>query len=505
MKLSAKTALGVDISGGQINLALLRQSAKGIELVKSASRPAPDGAIENGCIADSAALARAIRELKDRNRMHAGRAAVSLSVSPVITSILEIPEGSPRNVGQFVRDELKSYVVLSGGRIAFDFCRIRSGQGSESRLLAVAADDEDVTELVRTCIRSGLNVEAVEPPMLACVRALYADRIENRFDCSVLIGLVHDNDLTLCVFRRQTLELVRVEDISAEKAEPDELCRRLAKEINAIIRFYEVEEPDRDNKWEVTVFGDRVQLPDDAEEFLRSEISSSDLEVRSGADVFQDMVVKQKGRQERPSALAVSLAVGFFDTRETGLKINLVPPESAEVRSVKRQLALTTAVVVLAIPLLAFLAGKGFGTLADKVHKGIDDKGQTKVSQDMVALIEEQKSLERQIELLSKRPAGLNAILDSRQTVDWANILDEVKSRTPETVRITALYTEAETEMSLEGLALSYEAARLFEKKLNESDCISTAFLSKATREDKVGGLVMYTIDCTVTAGKSES
>ena len=35
MKLSAKTALGVGISEGQINMALLRRSAKGIELVKS--------------------------------------------------------------------------------------------------------------------------------------------------------------------------------------------------------------------------------------------------------------------------------------------------------------------------------------------------------------------------------------------------------------------------------------------------------------------------------------
>jgi hypothetical protein len=34
MRLSTRTALGVDISDGLINLALLRQSAAGIELVK---------------------------------------------------------------------------------------------------------------------------------------------------------------------------------------------------------------------------------------------------------------------------------------------------------------------------------------------------------------------------------------------------------------------------------------------------------------------------------------
>ena len=504
MKLLARTALGVDISQGMINLALLRQSAKGIELVKSASGPVPDGAIEDGCIADSAALARAIRELRKRNRMRARRAAVSLSVSPVITNILEIPQGSPRNVGQRIRDELKSYVALSGREIAFDFCGIKSGQGSEGRLLAVAADDEDISELIRTCFRAGLNVEAVEPAMLAYVRALYAEKIEGRFDCSVLIGLLHDNNLTLCVFRKQTLDLVRVEDISAEKAEPDKLCRRLAGEINTIIKFYDVEVPDSDAKWEVTVFGDRVQLPDDAEDFLRAETSSSDLDVISGTDAFQDMVVGQKSRQERPSALAVSLAMGLLNMCETGLKLNLVPPESAEVRSVKKQLILTTVVVVLVIPLLAFLAGKGFSLLTDEVQKRIEHKKQTEVSRDASDLLKEQEFLERQIELLSERH-GLKAILGSRKSVDWASILDDVKRSTPEAVRITALYNKGETEIGLEGLALSYEAARSFVERLNESEHIDLASLSEATREDAAGGLVTYSIDCTVTNGKNES
>ena len=505
MKLGTRTALGVDISEGLINLALLRQSATGIRLVKAAAGPVPDGAIENGCIADSAALARAIRELRNRNRMRARRAAVSLSVSPVITNILEIPEGSPRNVGQHIRDELKSYVTLSGREIAFDFCRIGSRQGSGGRLLAVAADDEDVSELVRTYIRAGLNVEAVGPAMLAYVRILYAERIEGRFDRNVLLGLLHDNSLTLCVFRKDTLDLVRVEDISADKAEPDKLCRRLAREISAIIQFYEIEVPDSDGKWEVTVFGDGVPLPDDAESFLRAETSSADLEVRSGTDAFQNLIAEQKGQQERPSALAVSLAMGLLNMCETGLELNLVPPESAEVRSVKKQLILTTVVVVLVLPLLAFLAGKGISLLTNEVRERIENKKLAVASQDTAALLKEQESLEQQIELLSKRPHGIKAVLDSRRIVDWESILEEVKESTPEAVRITALYSKGGTEMDLEGLALSYEAARFFVKTLNESEYISLATLSEATREDAVGGLVTYTIHCTVTNGIGES
>jgi len=505
MKLSAKTALGVEISEGLINLALLRQSAKGIELVRTASGEVPDGAIENGRVADSAALAKAIKGLKNHNRMRAGKAAVSLSVDPVVTRILEIPEGSPKNVGQFVLGEMKSYVALSARKIAFDFCGLKSGQGSRGRLLAVGADDEDTTELIRTYARAGLNVETVEPEMLAYVRALYAGKIEGRFDCNVLLALLHGRTLTLCVFRKQVLDFVRMEDVSVERTQPDELCRRLAGEINTIISFYEVEIADSDDKWEVTVLADRVQLPDDAEKLLRDETPNADLEVTSGENICRDITIVRKDQQESPSALAICLAKGLFNGKESGLKINLVPPESAEIKSARKQLILMTAVVVVAIPLLAFLAGKGLSIMAGKVHKGVADKKQTEVSQDTATLLKEQRFLERQIKLMSKRPDGLNAVLTSRRIVDWANILDEVKDCTPKTVRITALRNNGGTRMGLEGLALSYEAVRLFVKKLNESDCISMASLGEATRDNSVGGLVTYTIDCTVTGEKSES
>ncbi len=504
MKLSARTAVGVDISEGLINLALLKQSAKGVELIKTASGPVPDGAIEDGSIKDPAALARAIRELKNHNSMRTRKAAVSLSVSPVITCILETPQGTPKNVGQLVRDELKSFVALSGREIAYDFCGIKSGHGSGDRLLVVAAEDEKVTELLRTYIRAGLDVEVVEPALLAYTRALYAEKIEGRFDCNVLVALLHGSTLTLCVFRKQTLDIVRVEDISEEKAAPDELCRRLSAEINTIIRFYEVEVADSAGEWEVTVFADRVQLPDDAEKLLKAETPNAEWDVRSGENAYEDMTVDAKGCQAGRPALAISLAMGLLNVRETGLRINLVPPESAEVRSVRKQLILTTVIIVLAVPLFAFLSAKALSLLSDKVRRGIETRKQTEVSQETATLVKEQESLELQIERLSKRPDGLKAMMSSRRAVDWASILDDVKARTPEAARITALYSKDEAGMTLEGLALSYEAARFFVTKLNESDYISQASLSEATREDSAGGLVTYTIDCSLADEKRE-
>ena len=166
---------------------------------------------------------------------------------------------------------------------------------------------------------------------------------------------------------------------------------------------------------------------------------------------------------------------------------------------------LTAAIIFLALPLFAFLAGKGLSLMTEKVRRDIDSRKQTEASQDIYALHKERQLLGRQIEMLQKRPDGLKGILSSRPTVDWAGILDDIKTKTPKAVRITALDKDGDAGMSLQGLALSYEAARYFVKQLNESDYISLATLSEATREDSAGGLVRYTVDCLLAEKKGAS
>lgn len=510
MKLGAKigrfvpnrrTALGVDISDGRINMALLGQSAKGIELLKAASASVPDGAIKDGNIEDPAKLAKAVKELKTRNRIRSRRAAVSLLARPVVVQILDTPKGAPTSIGRFVRNELKSYVMLSGREFAFDFCGVSSGQGLGNHLLVAATEDQNVAKLAHTANLAGLNVEVIEPPLLSCTRALYAKKIAGKFDCDVLIAMLRDGVLTLCVFRKQTLDFIRIEDIGEEQAQPDELCRWLADQINEIIRFYDVEVADSSGKWEVTVVTDCMELPQGCEESLRTKITSASVQVRTSEEVCQDTAVAQNDGPEKASVVAIGLAVGLLNKNGNGLRINLVPPESAEVRAVKKQLRITAGIIT-AVMLLMILASNGLSLMADKMNRGIAHRKQTELSQETYTLLREQELLDRQIKQLSDRPARLSRILGSRYTMDWAGILEDVRNRTPKTVRITNLYSKDSSRMYLEGLALSYEAIHLFVKMLNNSNYISSASLTETVKEDKADGLIMYTINCSLNLQK---
>jgi Tfp pilus assembly protein PilN len=503
MKPGTKTALGIDISDRRISLALLRRAKNGVKVLKASSAPVPDGAITDGKIEEPEALAKAIKELKVRNRIRTRKAAVSLSAGSTITHILEAPKGAPNNIGQFVQKELKSYIALSGKEIAFDFCGIKSAGGRADRILAVATDGQDLATLCATCRRARFEVEAAEPRMLAYVRALYSEKIEGRFDCDVLIAILHDSVLTLCVFRKQTLDFVRVEHNGADRAEPSELCRWLTGQINAVIQFYDIEVADSAGKWEVTVVADGVQLPDDVETFLKAEITAAGLDVRTGENACQDKLVDQGSWREKASAPAVGLAMGLLDVQQTGLKINLVPPESAEVKATRKQLLLTTVVIVVVVPLLMIAAGLGLNRLADKTKRSIIDRKQTELSKETYTIITELEFLNQQIDLISNRPDELNKILGSRPDLDWAKILNDFRARTPESVRIIRLSGDASGQMILKGRALSYEAARLLEKMLNDSEYISSSSLIKTMRGEEADALVLYQIDCSLKKSKT--
>jgi len=507
----SQTALGIDISQDLINLALLRKDKDGVQLLKAASAPVPDGAIKNGSIEDSAMLFKAVRELKNRNKIRAGQAAVTLLAKPVLLQIIDMPKPLPTNIGQFVQNEVKHCVALSGKEIAFDFCGIGSAgregtspappRGWASRLFVVAADAQKVADLARASNQAHLNVAAIEPPLLAYARAFYDKRIAGKFDCNFLLAVLQGSTLTLCVFRKQALDFVRTKNISEEKTEPDGLCQWLADQINAIIQFYQVEVPDSPGKWEVTVVADSAQLPDDAEESLKAKVASTNLQVRTHENAWQDTPVGQNDSPDRPSAVAIGLAMKLLGIDGSNLRINLLPPEAAEVKTLRKDLLITANIAASLFVLMIFAVG-ALAVMTDKVNEKIARKKQTQSLRDAYALFREQTLVEKQIKQLSDRPDLLSSIANSRPDVDWAGLLNDIRKATPKTLRITDLLSKSHSKMSLKGLAMSYEVVHLFVEMLNKSEYIESAALFETEKDDGEGGLVRYSINCALAAKK---
>jgi hypothetical protein len=296
--------LGIDISDGRINLALVRKNGDGVKLLRAASGPVPDGAIKDGNVEDATVLAKAIKKLKTKNRIHSHRTVFSLVANPTLMQILDLPKDARGNVRQFVQDEVKHYAVLPINKAAVDFCGIKSSpKSSNHRVLVVASDSQKITAAARAFNREGLNIDAIEPAWVAYIRACYAKKIAKKFDTSLLFAIVCDRTLTLSVFRNQTLDFVRTERIEPATLQSEEYFEWLAEEINAVIKFYELEVHDEHNKWHVTlvanISGESVS---EATESLRARLDPVELEVRTLEHAGDETSGRSRRRSEYRSS-----------------------------------------------------------------------------------------------------------------------------------------------------------------------------------------------------------
>jgi len=484
--LKSNTALGIDISDGWITFALLVRNKDGVKLSKAACAPVPDGAVKDGNIKDPAALAKAIKKLKSKNRINSHRTVFSLVANPTLMQILDLPGEARGNARQFVNDEVKHYAVLPIKKAAVDFCGIKpSSKSRQQRALVVATDSQKITAATKALRAEGLNINAIEPSWIAYTRACYAKKIAGSFDTNRLFATVFDGTLTMSLFRSQRLDFVRTKRIEPFVLQSEEYPKWLAEEINAVIKFYELERPGKNKQWCLTLVTDiGAESVPGMTELLKARLGPVELQVRT--------------LEHTRLTIAVGLAMKLLNVPDCGLNIDLIPPELIEAKATEKQTLavanVAASIIFLVILSVGFLSAKGI-----KANAHIEHNKKTQVGRKTPVLLNEQASLQRQITALSEKLDLANSTLSSGSTLKWGRIMEDIRHATPKSVRITALNSNDNSGMLLEGQALSYAAIYLFVDALGTCRNIESASLTGTKKHKGPDNLVNYSISCSLT------
>ena len=512
MKPGAKTALGIEISGEQINLALLRKNKNGVELLKTATGPVPEGAIKDGNIEDAMVLAKAIKELKTKNKIRTRHAVLSPVIDPMLLQVVDLPKDVPVNVGHFVQNEVRHYAMLSMKRIAMDFCGMKSsGKSGNRRVFVVATDNQKITELTNALNQADISIDAIEPALVAYVRACYAKSIAEKFQQNLLFAIVDERVLTLCLFKNQTLDFVRTKRLEPHKCQSDECFEWIAEEINAVLKFYELEVHDKRSKWEVTLITSiRNRSVKEKKELLTAKLkeatpfydlsqnrSQIELKVRTLEDAYLDTPVADTTNADKASAVAIGLAMKPLGFSSCGLNINLLPAETSEVKSARKSALIIVNIAALIFLLTTLIMGF-FSIKVKKVRQNINQKQRTRLGRSTQALLNEQVLLNEQIANISENLNGMSAIFSAGPFIRWDQILNEVRSAIPKTVRITILSGDDNSRVLFKGQALSYESIHLFADMLNNSEHVESASLIGTEKDSELSSLVTYSISCSL-------
>lgn len=507
MRFVEKTVAGIDITQERISIALLKLDRNGPKLVKSIVAPMPAGAVKDGDIVDAALLQRTLREMKFRNRIWTNRAAVSLFAKPVVTQMIEIPKQMPPNLTQLISGEIKHCAAMPSGDIVLDYCSVGSNRHSaDKKVLAAAAETEKVTELVNVLGRAGFSAELVEPAILSYLRAIGNKKITGKSACNVLVAILRENVLTLCVLRNGVVDFIRTKEVRQNPIAGGDLCGWLAEELAEIQKFYSVEVMDNTGKWEITLFADNVQLPQDAEGILKSKIQAGSLQVRTLKDAYLDTVVGGQTaakKNEQLSPVAVGLAMNLLVEQREDVRLNLMPPQIMQIQEAKRDV-LVAATVVAAMLFLMVLAVAAPAYMIKKVSGNTAGKTARVSVRNTDKMLEKSRHLDARLQALSDHLDSIAKISASYSDVNWVQLFINIRNATPASVRIVSLSCPDGQRIQIEGLALSNDAVNSFVSLLEKSPDISTVTLLESSKQEGQKGFINYQISCKLGVKKGK-
>jgi Tfp pilus assembly protein PilN len=500
------TAAGIYISQDQISIVLLKRGKNGPELVRSAVAPMPEGAVKDGNIADAALLSKAIRNLKVRSRIRTSRAAVSLFAKPVVVQIMDMPQQMPSNIRQFVDNEVKHCVALPSRDVVFDFCGIGSARRTAcKRVLAVAAESARMVKLVRVCDKAGFKVELIEPPLVAYLRAIHKQKVTDKSGWNVLVAMLRGTALTLCVLKNGAMDFIRTQEMAKGSDGSDDLNCWLADELSEVVRFYDSEASENACKWEITAFVDAAQSPQATEEYLKSRITASSLQVRTIEDAYRDTLVagSAMANKEHPSPVAVGLAMRLLMQAGDDVSINLVPREIERAREAQKDVLIAANAVALLL-LIILLAVGGLTAMFGRVSQNAAAKQLLITKRNTDDVLVQHQHLDVRLWALSNLLDKTAHISASHRDVNWVEVFDDIREATPGSVRITSLSSQDGARVLIEGLAVSNEAVNSFVNLLEKSRSVVSVILLETRKQEGQNGFITYQLSCklAIRSGK---
>jgi Tfp pilus assembly protein PilN len=497
-----KTSLGIDISAGKINLALLKRDKGEVKLLRAASGPLPEGVVVDGNIIEPVALAAAIKKLVSANKMRAKWITISLLARPALNQVIDLPKQVPSNIGQYVQNEVKRCAVLPVKNVIFDYCGIAlSGRQGNNRLFVAAAENEKIDSIARALSKVGLDLDAVEPAAVASNRALYAKKVAEKFDSNILIAMTKDTEVTFCVFRKQMFDFIRCKNLGEPLQPSGSAFKRFVEEVNAIIQYYDIDVPDSPKRWEIVLVLDGTDSSgDDLGKSLRNVFGSINVQLSLPQTIHEDVALAGNGNAQDTSLAAIGLAMKQLETSNTGLRVNLLSQGAASIKSVKK-LVLLTINAAVAILIIMILSVGLLNLKAEKVSGDIVSRQNKQPSSETMALMKTQEVISGKVDALSGKIKVINQLLQLNRVSDWDEILNDIRLSTPRSVCITRLINRGDSTIVLDGEALSYDGINMFGDLLAQSSFIeSTSLVSTGINE--FDGLITYSLSCSLVQEK---
>jgi len=500
MKHRTRTALGIEVAENGVSVALVRKHRQGYDMIAGGTIELPACDSKEAGAIRARNVSRLVSHVRRRASCRGLKMAMAVSSSPMVMQLLDLPKPIPANVGDFVQRELRQYVSLSGREIVSDFCGIGTGSGQGRRLLAVAADKKPIQDAIELCGGIGGMIQAVEPAILSCARALLTSVGGGHRGDNHLVAMLGTRELTISAFRRGSVDFCRIRSTPKGTAKPEILCRWVAEELRAVTRYYEIEGVSACDAWHAwLVLDESAHAPEHLAFLEATEVGMRSLTILDPRQAPPE-VCGTPARGPVASTAAVGAAMRVLLPDSEGPQVNLLPGEVTQGRRASRHILIAAnvaALVFLAIFLSTQILTQVTGTMQDRIK-------QSKLAAHIYAtpaLVAQEKYLDSELTRIARELAGLHMVL-TRERTDWPSVLELIGRASPTDVSVTQVASGDGRRVAVKGCTLSCDAAEAFAQRLELGGPFESVSLSRIQRAQHDSSVMEYQIDCTLKGRK---
>lgn len=486
-----KKTVGIDVCKDSVSVVRLERDGDRIMLLGSSRIK-----IEKES-ADSRAFANAVIKSKLTGFPRHCEAGMCFCSSPELLQILSLPDSSPDAARKFIQEELRQYAVLPLKNVQIDYCALK-GASEKKSVLVGAAQTGPLTMATKELEKKNVDIRLIEPAVVALVRACYNKVIKPAGSKNVMLVLLHDDNMSLCVFSGQKFDFLRTKKLDFDISSLPEQTGVIAEQIDSIVQFYELERTAKQEKW--PVFLACSCEPSKTKEIapqLQKHIHHQNIEVTAIDSSHIDIICEDAANKDF-SPVAAGAAMKLLDVNDSAVSINMLPGEIFEIRKARRQLVII-ANIAAAILLFIFIYMGFLAKKTSNVKDELSKKEQSMSNFNISELIKTQADVNDRTVQVARNIDALKTALEDKTWNNWAYILAEVSTKAPATVQIQEMRARDSSMVQIEGLAINYNAVNDFVNRLNKCKTISSAQLADAKQNTQyANNLIDYLITCSL-------
>lgn len=461
----------------------------------------PDAFGEDG-IVNVPSVSKVARDLLDEIGVKSQDIALTIPARQgVIIRLLTLPSMSKKEMREALKSEVENYAPLSSDEPVLDFQTVGQtfeGAVQKNEILLVAATKGLIRSYIASVEAANLKTSIVEPLPLAVLRTItpvYEGEDENgqmgSTNGTAMIVCLEENDGTVAIARGQSIHFIHSIEFGRAQLEDARAFGELANELRSSITYYQTTFPDQKVE-KIILFADGAESENICvrlSEFLDIPVVGPPIPETTDESTRAALVANN---------LSAYAAIGTaMFTKGEGV-INLIPTRGGisvggVVPDLKKQVLMSGLVAGLTI-FLAVSSTFALKAITRSIHQKTTNtiRARESISEGaaMAGVETEVARLRTQIQLAK-------ATLNSISTVQWTDLLPELRMIIPKTLWLSNLTWQEDNDVVLSGSALSYDSVFKFIDTLKASPYFTypkLTFIRKASVNDSV--TMQFEIKC---------